>query len=118
MPEDDVTYYEGAFLQLRERLIRVLGVPTVNRLIDRAATEIRHTYPAVSSLQYEDDQLKLDGVRTALASESPTYVRDMYTALNGVLLLLCARLLGREIATRLTEGLTVADVLETGGFSG
>jgi hypothetical protein len=53
-----------------------------------------------------------DEVRAAMAEEPRERVRDAFMALAGVLVLLVARLLGREIATRLTEGVTLADYLE------
>jgi hypothetical protein len=104
---------ERGFRELREKLIRILGVPTVNRLIDRATTEIARVHPAMALLRCDGDEMSFDDVRRAFGDSSDADVRAGYTALNGVLLLLVARLLGREIALRLTEGVTVSDLLES-----
>ena len=104
---------ERGFRELREKLIRILGVPTVNRLIDRAVLEIGRVHPAMTFLRCDGDEIRFDDVRQAFAESSDADVRAGYTALNGVLLLLVARLLGREIALRLTEGVTVSDLLES-----
>lgn len=109
--DDPFSFYEASFTRLRERLIRVLGVMTVNRLIDRAVVEIARAHPAIANLRCEDDEVELTEVRAAMASSTPEQIRDAFMALDGVLLLLVARLLGREIAVRLTEGMTLEDHL-------
>ena len=116
MAEESLTYYEKTFVELRERLIRVLGIPTVNRLVDRAVTEIRGVHPGIASLRCDDEGVVFDGVREALAGARDDELRDTFAALSGVLLLIVARLLGREIAHRLTEGLSVAEYLQNGGL--
>lgn len=112
MGNTEFEYYENQFKELRERLIRVLGAPTVNRLIERAVTEISRAHPTMSGLRSEDEHMVFDEVKRDMADASPEQMRDAFMALAGVLLLLVARLLGREIATRLTEGVTLADILE------
>lgn len=104
---------ERSFCELREKLIRILGVPTVNRLIERAVVEIGRAHPAMAGLRCDGDQIRFDEVRRALAECNEADIQAGYTALNGVLLLLLARLLGRELALRLTEGVTVSDLLES-----
>ena len=105
--------YEDSFRELREKLIRILGTPTVNRLIERAAIEIEQPHPAMRHLRCEDDEISFGAVRTAMREDADADPRASYTALNGVLLLLVARLLGRELALRLTEGVSVSDLLES-----
>lgn len=113
---DRFTYYEVSLIELRERLIRVLGTPTVNSLIDRSVIEITQAHPALASLHIDDDRLRFDGVRVAFADADDEQLRNSFVALHGVLLLLVARLLGREIAERLTGGLTIAGYLRGGGL--
>jgi hypothetical protein len=110
---DAQQYYEGEFNQLREKLIRILGMPTVDRLIERSVVEIAGAHPSVAGLKIEDGELEFDGLRSDLLDATDAKVRDTFTALTGVLLLLVARLLGREIALRLTEDLTVGELLES-----
>lgn len=116
MESDRLAYYETSFGELRERLVRVLGAPTVNRLVDRAVAEISRSHPAISSLRCQDDEVQFHDVRRALSEASDAQIRDTFTALNGVLLLVVARILGREIADRLTEGLSVAEYLRRSGL--
>lgn len=118
MSDPQLEFYESSFIELRERLIRVLGAPTVNRLVDRAVAEISLVHPGISSLRCEDERIVLDGVRGAFAAAEEAEVRAAFTALNGVLLLLVARLLGREIAERLTEGISIAEYLRVGAVHG
>jgi hypothetical protein len=108
LSDDRLAYYQTGFTELRERLIRVLGAPTVNRLIDRSVAEISRAHPGIASLRCEDDELRFEGVGQAFAEASDDEIRNTFAALTGVLLLLIARLLGSELADRLTEGLSVA----------
>jgi hypothetical protein len=112
---DQLTYHETAFRELREQLIRVLGAPTVNRMIERSATEISAVHSGMASLRCVDDDIKFDGVRRAFAEASDEEIRDAFAALNGVLLLIVARILGKELARRLTEGLPIVQQLRRGG---
>ena len=115
---DRLSYYESAFTELRERLIRVLGAPTVTRLIERAVAEISAAHPRIASLRCDDNTVMFESVRAAFAEAQEDEMRDAFAALNAVLLLIVARLLGNQIAERLTEGLTVADILHKGGLGG
>jgi hypothetical protein len=110
-------YYEQSFLRTRERLIRVLGAPTVDRIISRAVREIEHAHPAIAFLRCDDHEVELTGVRKALESVGEDEVRDTYNALNGVLIVIVARLLGREVAARLTEGTGIPGSLIPGGIT-
>ena len=118
MNTDRLSYYETAFTELRERLIRVLGAPTVTRLIERAVVEISAAHPGIASLRCDDNTVIFDSVRAAFAEAQEDEIRNAFAALNGVLLLIVARLLGNQIAERLTEGLTVADILQKGELGG
>jgi len=110
--ESQTDYYEQQFVELRERLVRILGLPTVNRLVERAVAEIARAHPAVAKLRITGDDLDFSEMRIALEQTDGADARGTFNALNGVLLLLVARLLGREIAERLTEDVIVADLLE------
>ncbi len=118
MEADRLSYYETSFDDLRESLIRVLGAPTVNRLVDRAVTEIARAHPGIASLRCQGDEVIFEGVRSAFADATDDQIRDAFTALNGVLLVFLARLLGKEIADRLTDGLSVTELLRRGRQNG
>lgn len=105
-------YYEERLTELRERLIRILGVLTVNRLMERATLEIGKASPAVLRIRWDEDAIYFDEFRQALTDVSDEEVRETFTRLNAVLLLLVARLLGNEVARRLTQDVTLADAVD------
>lgn len=109
------TYYEDEFLRLHSRLTDILGVTTTNRLIERAVIEASEAHTSLRSLACDEETLNFDGVRASLADATPEEVRDPFMALNGVLMLLLARLLGRAVAQRLTEGTLVGSMAVPGG---
>ena len=109
-------FYEASTTELRERLIRVLGAPSTNRLVERAVVEISDTHPELRALKFDGDDITFGDLRASLADADDERVREAFTALTGVLLLLVARLLGREVADRLTEGVTIAEYLRKGGL--
>lgn len=109
MNDSATVYYEQQFLDLHERLIRILGVLTVNRLLHRACVEIGRAHPAVLKIRCDEDSISMDGLNDELAGASDEEIRETFQRLNAVLLLLVARLLGNEVARRLTEGVPSAD---------
>jgi hypothetical protein len=113
--EKPVEYHKIAFLQLREQLVRILGVQTVDLIIERGAAEISPTFPAMGLIRFDDFDINLDAVVAALEGTSEAEVRAAFSALNGVILLILARLLGRENALRLADGETTRSLLR--GFS-
>jgi hypothetical protein len=60
-------------------------------------------------MRYEGSQLVLGD---ALHDTEPQEIAHAFAALNIVMLVLLARLLGKEIARRLAEGIQDADFLE------
>jgi hypothetical protein len=115
--DEELTYFQTSFAELRERLIRVLGAPTVDKLVDRAISEIRQVHPAIASLSAARNGTEANDVKQAFANVEPSEIRNAFMALDGVLILLVARLLGREIAERLTEGISIAEYLRREGFA-
>jgi hypothetical protein len=102
--ESPVELHRHAFLQLREQLVRILGVQTVDLIIERGAAEISPAFPAMGLLRFEKSEVNLDAVVAALDGKSEPEVRPAFDALNGVILLVLARLLGKENALRMADG--------------
>jgi hypothetical protein len=98
-PELDV--YKRKLLDLRERLIHALGVETVNLLVERSLEEVLPVYPGLAAIEREGDELLLDGLDQAYASASEDEVRNAFSALYAVMLVVLGRMLGKEIALRL-----------------
>ena len=95
--------HAARFLELREQLIRILGAQTVDLLIERAAVEITPTYPEMSLIVVDAGRFDLRPVEAAMESRSDEQVSAAFEALTGVVLLILARLLGKEVATRLVR---------------
>ena len=98
---------EGAkrsFLELRGELARVLGMQTVDLLIDRGVTEIREAYPILSPMTVHRGQLDVASFESAFASASASEAMAAINALTAVMLLIVARLVGRRIAAGIAEG--------------
>lgn len=97
--------HEVAFVELREKLIRTLGTQTVDLIIERASVEIAQTYPAMALIRpAKGGDIDFSEMEAALGAESESQIRAQFAALQGVILLVLARLLGKEIVLRLTEG--------------
>jgi hypothetical protein len=96
--------YRARLLDLQAQLVHILGTKTVHALFDRAVIEIRQTYPEMALLRANDRGLNLEAVEDALEPKSDEYIRSAFEALTGVVLLILARLLGKEVAGRLLAG--------------
>jgi hypothetical protein len=101
------------FLRLREQMASILGMPTVDMLIDRSATEIRAAHPLVRAISVEDGELNLESLDFAFSGASPEEARAAANALTGVMLLVLARLLGRRVAHSLAEQLDKTHLIES-----
>jgi hypothetical protein len=98
---NELEAYKVKLLDLRERLIRALGVDTVNLLMERALEDVVTVYPGLGAIMREGDAMRLDGLDDSYASASVTEVRDAFSALYAVMLVMLGRMLGKEIALRL-----------------
>lgn len=103
----------GNFFALREQLIRTLGMHTVDALVERSLVEARLAHPLLAHLRYDKKEPFLDH---AASDADPNDIAAAFAALNLVMLVVLARVLGRELARHLVEGIPGADVLEGGSF--
>jgi len=111
---------EERLLQLRERMIRMIGIHTVNVLIERAIWEASQKYPELSLIDRSDDNLSFAALEQAYADRPQQEIDEAFSDLISELLLIMARLLGREMAERLSEELQARaaeeqPALENGG---
>lgn len=109
--ENRVEFHRAAFLQLREQLVRILGVVMVDLIIERGAAEISPSFPAMGLIRFENSEVDLGAVLAALQGKTEEEVRAAFTALNGVILLILARLLGKENALRLADSETTRSLV-------
>jgi len=100
-------------LRVREQMGRVLGLPTVDMLIDRSATEIRAAHPLVRAISVEGGQLDVESLKTAFNDAAGEEAQAAVNALTGVILVVLARLLGRRVAVSLAEQLDKTGLIES-----
>lgn len=93
------------------KLIRTLGVESVDIIMKRAIVEVVGSYPAIASVRYSDERVWYEDVEGALGGETRDEIVAAFQALNSVMLLVVARMLGREIAMRLAEGVGGNDLI-------
>jgi hypothetical protein len=97
--------YEDRLLDLRERMIRTIGVHTVNVLMERAIWEAARQYPELSLIERTGEGLSFAALERAYADRPQQEIADAFSDLTSELLLILARLLGKEMAQRLAEEL-------------
>lgn len=91
--------HQARLTSLWERMVQTLGVYTVNVLLDRAIWQVARQHPELAGIRYSDAGLSFE----ALASTSPPPATAAYDALYEEMLLIMARLLGRDMARRLID---------------
>jgi len=103
----------SSFLALRDDLARVLGLQTVDLLIDRGVTEIGEAYPAVKAISVVGGELNVGSLQDAFINASAGEVTAALNALTAVMLLIMARLLGKRVAEGIAESIDKASLLRT-----
>ncbi|MBF6600038.1 MAG: hypothetical protein IVW36_05975 [Dehalococcoidia bacterium] len=95
--------YAARFRELRAQLVPILGATTVDLIIERAAVEIDGVYPEMKLLRIADHAIDLEAFEVAMEGKTDAQIRAAFDALSGVVMLILARLLGKEVATRLVH---------------
>ena len=90
----------------------ILGMPTVDMLIDRSVTEIRAAHPVVRQISVDGGELNIDSLNQAFGESTTEEAQVAINALTAVMLLVLARLLGRRVAQSLAEQVNKADLFE------
>jgi hypothetical protein len=100
--QKNLDHHQARLVDLWERMVQTLGVYTVNVLLDRAIWQVSQQYPDLTQIQYGNTGISF----AALADVSPQPPGAAYEALYDEMLLIMARLLGRDMARRLIDELT------------
>ena len=103
----------SSFLTLREDMARVLGLQTVDLLIDRGVTEIAEAYPVVKAVSVVGGELNVASLEDAFFNSSADEANAALSALTAVMLLIMARLLGKRVADSIADSLDKASLLKT-----
>ncbi|HSP55964.1 MAG TPA: hypothetical protein VLS25_10300 [Dehalococcoidia bacterium] len=108
--------YSVRFAELRRKLVDALGTDTVDVVLRRGVREIAAVYPDFKLTPIEGGSLQLTWDSDRQPGESEEFVRAAYSALYAVMLVILARILGREIAVRLAAAADAEAVLHGGPF--
>jgi hypothetical protein len=103
---------EGRFSDLRARLVESLGSDTVDLVLERGVREVAGIYPGFRLSIDNSGYLRLDWEADPVASHSQEFIRNAYSALYAAMLVILARILGREIAVRLAAAVDAERVLQ------
>jgi hypothetical protein len=90
-------------------LVTTLGIHTVRVLLDRAIWQTAQRHPEIT-LIHHDAGLSFDALEKSYATRPEEEIEAAFTDLVAEMLLILARLLGREMAQRLAEDLAVKDI--------
>ena len=101
--------YEERLVSLWERLVTTLGIHTVRVLLDRAVWQTAQRHPEIA-LIHHNAGFTFDALEKTYATRPEEEIEAAFTDLVAEMLLILARLLGREMAQRLAEDLAVKDI--------
>ena len=100
---DSVSAHAGRLTALWDKMVGAIGIHTVNVLMERAIWESQERHPELALIQRSDDGLAFDALAQAYADRSAAQVSAAFDDLDSVLLLILARLLGKEMAQGLAD---------------
>lgn len=103
--EERLVSYEERLVSLWERLVTTLGIHTGRVLLTRALRQTAQRHPELALIQLDDADLSFDALEQSCAAWPRHEGKAAFDELFAELLLLLARLLGRETAQRLAEGI-------------
>jgi Mg/Co/Ni transporter MgtE len=86
-------------------MVRTIGIHTVNVLFERAIWEASQRHPELALIEHTDDGLSFEALEKSYADRPESEVAEAFGDLSSELLLILARLLGKEMAQRLSEEL-------------
>jgi hypothetical protein len=106
--EHDLGRHHARLASLWERMVGVLGVYTVNVLLERAIWQASKQYPELALIKHDDTGLSLDALSNSRTIDADAAVSALYSEM----LLVLARLLGKDMAGRLLAELDRPDVAD------
>ena len=103
--QSTLTAEEARLTALWDRMVDIIGIHTVNVLVDRAIWEASRKRPELALIQHSDAGLSFDALNRSYASKTPAAAADAFADLTSELLLILTRLLGEDVAERLAAEL-------------
>ncbi|MGQ9677136.1 MAG: hypothetical protein ACUVX1_15855 [Chloroflexota bacterium] len=105
--QDKFAPHEARLRALWDNLMRTVGIHTLSVLMERAIFEAAQKYPELDLIKRTDEGLEFEALEKAYADRPQREVDDAFNELTSQLLLILARLLGKEMARQLAEELEV-----------
>jgi hypothetical protein len=87
---------EERLVSLWERLVTRLGIHTVRVLVDRAIWQTAQRHPDIALIHHDDAGFTFDALELSYATRPQEEIEAAFDDLSAELLLILARLLGRE----------------------
>jgi hypothetical protein len=109
-PLNRIERSEERLVSLWERAVTTLGIHTVHVLLDRAIWQTAQRHPDITLIQHDDSGLRFDALEESYATRPQEEIAAAFDDLCAEMLLLLARLLGPEMAQRLSADRAVTDV--------
>ena len=94
-----VTVGPERLLSLWERLVTTLGIHTVRVLLARAIGQTAQRHPDIALIHHDDAGVTFDALEPRYATRPQEEIEAAFDDLSAELLLILARLLGRENET-------------------
>ena len=105
-----IALHEEWLVSLWERLVTRLGIHTVRVLLDRAIWQTAQRHPDIALIHHDDAGFTFDALEPSYATRPQEEIEAAFADLSAELLLILARLLGREVAQRLADDREATDV--------
>jgi electron transfer flavoprotein alpha subunit len=103
--KSSLTPYKERLTDLWERMVRIVGIHTVNVLMERAIYQAAQEYPDLGLIQRTGEGLDFAAYERAAADKPEEEIAAAFEHLSSELLLILARLLGRDMAEQLAAEL-------------
>ena len=91
-----IARHEEWLVSLWERLVTRLGIHTVRVLLDRAIWQTAQRHPDIALIHHDDAGFTFDALEPSYATRPQEEIEAAFDDLSAELLLILARLLGRE----------------------
>src|SRR5438067_11466711 len=102
-PPNRLALHEERLVCLWQRLVTTLGIHTVRVLLDRALWQTAQRHPDLALLHHDEAGLNFGALEQSFATRPQEEIEAAFNDLSAELLLILARLLGREAAQRLVR---------------
>ena len=94
-----IAFHEERLVSLWESLVTRLGIHTVRVLLDRAIWQTAQRHPDIALIHHDDAGVTFDALEPRYATRPQEEIEAAFDDLSAELLLILARLLGRETDT-------------------